>query len=349
VRKQLAYVMSLLVLTSALWGPFAPVEAQNVACIGPGCSGSAGAATVGGNNVFTGSNQFTDSLFTVVDDGDTTKKLAFQVSGVSTGTTRTMTVQNSSGTLALLEAGQTFSGQNTFSNASPQIFSVAGGGVVAAVQSTASDAIRYNTVLTPDGMPYMVGSTANSLRVYEHADLGSDLQNGPCGSAACTDPTIMVFDTTAATTSYGAMAAYGTAGGTRKTLTETTATSTIRIPVAAGAGAGGTFNYCVFASDATDQQQRCSRIKFSVTNKAAAETCGLNTDTAVANDASITETEDGNAASISAGTLTYAITCDVTPANAVDIQVNATSSLTQTTLEARYWVQLMGPGQPARQ
>jgi hypothetical protein len=42
---------------------------------------------------------FKDNLFTVVDDGDTTKKLAFQCSGITTGTTRTLTVPDVSGTI----------------------------------------------------------------------------------------------------------------------------------------------------------------------------------------------------------------------------------------------------------
>lgn len=43
----------------------------------------------------------TDSLLRIVDDGDTSKKVAFEVSGVSTATTRTLTVQDANGTLAL--------------------------------------------------------------------------------------------------------------------------------------------------------------------------------------------------------------------------------------------------------
>jgi hypothetical protein len=42
-----------------------------------------------------------DSTTTISDNADSTKKLAFEVSGVSTGTTRTLTVPNASGTIAL--------------------------------------------------------------------------------------------------------------------------------------------------------------------------------------------------------------------------------------------------------
>jgi hypothetical protein len=43
---------------------------------------------------------FLDSNFRVQDDGDNTKQLAFECSGITTGTTRTMTVPDNSGTIA---------------------------------------------------------------------------------------------------------------------------------------------------------------------------------------------------------------------------------------------------------
>jgi len=44
---------------------------------------------------------FADNVFTVFDDSDVTKILAFQVSGVDTATTRTLTVPNANGTIML--------------------------------------------------------------------------------------------------------------------------------------------------------------------------------------------------------------------------------------------------------
>lgn len=48
-------------------------------------------------------NEFADNVFRVYDNGDNTKKVALEVSGVSTATTRTWTVRNESGTVPLLE------------------------------------------------------------------------------------------------------------------------------------------------------------------------------------------------------------------------------------------------------
>lgn len=45
---------------------------------------------------------FIDSSFIIGDDGDATKKLAFQCSGITTGNTRTITIPDKSGTMAML-------------------------------------------------------------------------------------------------------------------------------------------------------------------------------------------------------------------------------------------------------
>lgn len=47
-----------------------------------------------------GGSTFSDSLFRVYDNGDNTKKVAFELSGVAAGTTRTITIPNASGILA---------------------------------------------------------------------------------------------------------------------------------------------------------------------------------------------------------------------------------------------------------
>lgn len=47
------------------------------------------------------SSSFADNVFFVTDDGDATKKIAFQASGITTGTTRTLTAQDLSGLNAL--------------------------------------------------------------------------------------------------------------------------------------------------------------------------------------------------------------------------------------------------------
>ena len=48
-----------------------------------------------------GSSTFADNVFEIYDNTDNTKKLAFEASGITTGTTRTLTIPNASGTIAL--------------------------------------------------------------------------------------------------------------------------------------------------------------------------------------------------------------------------------------------------------
>lgn len=59
---------------------------------------------------------FNTTNFRVRDATDQTKLLALNLSGFTTATTRTITVPNGSGTMALLENTQTFSGVKTFSS-----------------------------------------------------------------------------------------------------------------------------------------------------------------------------------------------------------------------------------------
>jgi hypothetical protein len=209
--------------------------------------------------------------------------------------------------------------------------------------------LRRST-LTPDSGIITTGSLANSVHIFESADNSAayDFANGPAGTAAAINPQVIVHDKDQNTTDYASIGVSGISGGFRVTLTESATTAVVQVPVAVSAGTGGVLNYCVFASDATDQQQRCARVRFAVTNKAGTETCGMSNNAGTA-DASITELEDGNASAISAGTLTYAVTCSTTPTNAVNLEINAVSSLVQTTLQVRGSVLLVGPGEPLPQ
>ena len=56
-----------------------------------------------------------DAIFSLVNDADPTKKALFSLSGISTATTRTFTLPNTSSVLAILAGTQTFNGNKTFS------------------------------------------------------------------------------------------------------------------------------------------------------------------------------------------------------------------------------------------
>lgn len=69
--------------------------------IGGSGTGPAGATGATGATGPAGPSTVSDAVFTLQDNGDATKQLLFQLSGITTATTRTITVPDASGTLAL--------------------------------------------------------------------------------------------------------------------------------------------------------------------------------------------------------------------------------------------------------
>lgn len=83
------------------------------------------------------STSFLDSGFIVRDNSDTTKKLAFEVSGVTTGTTRTLTIPDANTTIVGTDATQTLSNKTlttptiaSLTNAQHNHTNAAGGGQI---------------------------------------------------------------------------------------------------------------------------------------------------------------------------------------------------------------------------
>lgn len=68
--------------------------------------------TITGGTFTGGTSSFEDDTFEVVDNLDNTKKMALQVSGVTTGTTRTLTVPNADTTIVGTDATQTLSNKS---------------------------------------------------------------------------------------------------------------------------------------------------------------------------------------------------------------------------------------------
>lgn len=116
----------------------------------------------------------------------------------------------------------------------------------------------------------------------------------------------------------------------QKNLTEAAATAFVRVAIASNSQLGGIIHYTVIANDATDYQSRAGSVPFAIVNKGGTETCTIG--------------PVSDAAAVSVGTLTItAFDSDTTPTNAVDLRCNATSSLTQTTLAIRYWMEITSP------
>ena len=67
-----------------------------------------------GTQIVVKPTEIRDSIFSIVDDIDGTRKLAFQTGGIAASTVRTWTAQNASGTVALLDSGITQSASDAF-------------------------------------------------------------------------------------------------------------------------------------------------------------------------------------------------------------------------------------------
>ena len=97
-----------------------------------------------------------DSSTSIADNADPTKKVAFEVSGVSTGTTRTLTIPNASGTIALLS--DLSSGYQPLDSDLTAIAGLAANGIIArtglgtASIRTLSAPAAGLTITNPDGV-----------------------------------------------------------------------------------------------------------------------------------------------------------------------------------------------------
>lgn len=192
---------------------------------------------------------------------------------------------------------------------------------------------------TPDSLYIGVGALGNSIYFAERGDFPFDFNNGPCNGAACTNPHLVVESTNQSTTQYGARMSAGGEFRQSKALTEASATTFVQINVAnlqAGA-TGGTIDYTISASDGTDTHARHGRTIFQAVAKTGTVTCTIGPTTEATDGSTIARSEG-------ASTLTYTLTCSA-GASLINIQANATSSYTQTSLNIDYAVTLTGAGE----
>lgn len=107
-----------------------------------------------------------DAIFSLVNDTDPTKKALFSLSGITTGTTRTYSLPNTSSELAILAGTQTFTGNKTFSG------TLTASGTV--MVSAASAIIGTATTTATYGM----GTGATTTGVTKTVNLGTGGASG---------------------------------------------------------------------------------------------------------------------------------------------------------------------------
>ena len=106
------------------------------------------------------------TAFTLTDDADPTKKALFELSSISTGTTRTFTLPNTTSELAILAGTQTFTGNKTFSGT----LTASGTVTVSAAAATIGTATTTAT--------YGVGTGATTTGVTKTVNLGTGGASG---------------------------------------------------------------------------------------------------------------------------------------------------------------------------
>lgn len=146
------------------------------------------------NKTFSGTDTFVDSGVTFVDDGDNTKKMAFQLSGITTATTRTLTVPDASTTIVGTDATQVLTNKDhdggTASNTSRITLPKASTATLTGLtrkQGTIVYDTSVNKPLFDDGsVLHAIGSGSGGGRNYlsDYAD-GSSV--GTVGSGNVTD------------------------------------------------------------------------------------------------------------------------------------------------------------------
>ena len=107
-----------------------------------------------------------DAVFSLVNDGDPTKRALFSLSGISTGTTRTFTLPNTTSELAILAGTQTFSGSKTFSGTLTASGTVTMSGAAATIGTSAATAT------------YGIGTGATTTGFTKTVNLGTGGASG---------------------------------------------------------------------------------------------------------------------------------------------------------------------------
>lgn len=126
-----------------------------------------------------------DNAFTIQDQGDPAKRLQFEVSGVTTGNTRTMTVPDASGTITLNAATQTLTNKS-IDAANNTITNIPGTALASSVADNSTLEVASNSIRMKDG-----GTTVAKLA----AGFTLPVANGGTGATdAATARTNLGFD-----------------------------------------------------------------------------------------------------------------------------------------------------------
>ena len=119
-----------------------------------------------------------DAVFSLVNDTDPTKKALFSLSGISTGTTRTFALPNTSSELAILAGTQTFTGNKTFSGSLTASGAVSFTGTLTASGTVTVSAAAASIGTATTAATYGMGTGINPTGVTKTLNLGTGGASG---------------------------------------------------------------------------------------------------------------------------------------------------------------------------
>ena len=195
-----------------------------------------------------------DAIFSLVNDTDPTKKALFSLSGITTGTTRTYSLPNTSSELAILAGTQTFMGNKTFSGTLTASGTVTVSATSASI-GTATTTATYGmgTGATTTGVTKTVnigtGGASGSITVV---NIGSAAA-GAAGTTVVNTPTVTFAN---AVTQVGMPQAnltaqlLGLGGATADSYNRVSVNTPALLFNNAGAGIEATFNKAAAGNDA---------------------------------------------------------------------------------------------------
>lgn len=306
--------------------------------------------------------RYRDASFNLVDDGDATKVIKFDASLISTATARTITAPDANTRLPIASQFLTISGPTAArtvtlpdadftaarTDAGNQFTGNQGIGVAPSGTAgelllirTDADAATMATVYNADSTN--TGALAQLRAVANNGSL-SIVAHGPARVIARWGQTLGGWVEMLAATAPGKGLAIGTnstlpviigtntqsrtyLSGTAKTLTESAATAIADVSVGNNTIIAGTVHYTVEANDGATYQARRGHVDFLASNAAGTVTATLGTVTETAHEPS--------------GTLAVTPTLS-TGAAKITINLNAVSSLAQTTLVGSWRVEVDG-------
>lgn len=261
---------------------------------------------------------------TFIQTGDTSwvTQSAYPVTGISGLTATKLPVATSAtavGDSAITHVSAT--GVTTFGGSAPLlVLAPAGVGDVALKATSGSISVRNaadsaSAILVASSIYADGGSGlgANIATVGDSVALVDDGYASPYGMTLKNGASISWPNSFTPTQAYTQT---GVQVSNSKALVDATATAFSRVAVANNSYEGGVLHYTIFATDATDYQNRSGSVPFAIRNLGGTETCTFGT----ASDA-----YDGT------GTLTVTWDC-AAGTDTVDLRANANTSLASTTI-----------------